>query len=379
MLDSIRQMRVSDTNTGKPFTATSNHSPDRVLVVDDLATNRAMVKALLQPLEFNVLEAADGEEALGLLATHEVDAVLLDIMMPGIDGYETCRRIRNDLHLELLPVIMLTALGDTDNVVAGMDAGATDYVSKPFNSIELAARIKAAIDHKHLTDRLDDTESVLFALARMVEAKDETTGDHCDRLSHMTQVFGKSLGLAYDELEHLRRGGVLHDIGKLGIPDSILLKEGKLDDDEWVIMRQHTVIGEQLCSSLKTMRGTVSIIRSHHEKWNGSGYPDGLHREEIPLLARIFQIVDVYDALTSERPYKKAFSNEKAMAILAEEASKGFWDPELIAEFLNIVRTRPVDLQIPKEQIGIDRSALIFDSIINTGVLDWDKKPRTSA
>lgn len=343
-------------------------------MVDDMATNRKLVYAMLRPPDFEVTEAESGQEALQLLADNDYDAVLLDIMMPDMDGFQVCKAIRQELQLNLLPVFMLTTLGSPDDIVHGLDAGATDYVTKPFNAAELIARLRAATEHKRMTDRLDDTESVLFTLARMVEAKDETTGDHCDRLGHMTQVFGQALGLSAEELGFLSRGGVLHDIGKLGIPDSILLKKGPLSDGEWVIMKQHTIIGEGLCSPLQSMRGTVSIIRSHHEKWDGTGYPDGLKGKEIPLLARVFQIADIYDALASERPYKKAFPRKKVIEIMESETKKGFRDPELMAEFLQIVRTRPDDLMIQNDQIKKDRSARIFEEIKETGVLDWDNK-----
>jgi putative two-component system response regulator len=296
--------------------------------------------------------------------------VLLDVMMQGMDGFETCRHIREDLALELLPVIMLTAMGSTEDVVKGMEAGANDYVTKPFNNVELVARVRAAIEHKHLTDRLDDAEAVLFSLGRMVEARDRDTGDHCDRLAHTGVVFGAELGLGNEELDALRRGGVLHDIGKLGIPDSILLKKGKLDANEWKVMKQHTVIGAALCSPLQTMKLTADIALSHHEKWNGKGYPNGLKGEEIPLVARVFQILDIYDALSSERPYKPAFPVEKVIAIMEEETASGFWDPRLMPIFLNIVRERPEILKRPADTAP-DRSAEVFAKIRDSGVMDW--------
>lgn len=347
--------------------------PARVLVVDDMATNRKLLHYALKPPEYEVIEAVDGEEALRILKKTPVDLVLMDIMMPGIDGFETCRRIRSELDLSLLPVIMLTSLGDPDNVVRGMDVGADDYVTKPFNRIELLARVHAAVERKRLTDRLDDTESVLFSLARMVEARDEYTGDHCGRLSYYGQVFGKALGLSFDELEALRRGGVLHDIGKLGIPDSILLKRGKLTPEEWVVMKQHPVIGAKLCSPLRTMSKTIDIIHSHHERWNGMGYPAGLKGEEIPYLARVFQILDIFDALSSERPYKPAFPRDKVIRIMEEETAKGYWDAELMKVFMDILRNRPEDLE-KHATVEKDRSAALLEHMMDSGVLDWYKK-----
>jgi len=344
----------------------------RILVVDDMSTNRALVKQVLPAPDYSVIEANDGEQALQMLKEEIVDVVLLDIMMPGIDGFETCRKIRENPDLSLLPVIILTTLGTPDDVVQGMEVGASDFVSKPFNAFELRARVDAAVSHKRLTDRLDDTESVLFSLARMVEARDENTGDHCDRLSHMGQVFGDILGLDYEELEALRRGGVLHDIGKLGIPDNILLKKGKLNAEEWEVMKQHTTIGAALCAPLRTMRKTVDIVRCHHERWDGSGYPFGLKGEKIPKLARVFQILDIYDALSSERPYKAAFPREKVISIMEEETAKGYWDPNLMASFLELLQNNPDKLLQPENEVK-DRSANVLDEIISSGVLDWYK------
>ncbi len=345
----------------------------RVLVVDDMATNRALVKAVLRGPEFDVFEAASGEQALEMLPVQEFDAVLLDIIMPGLNGLEVCRRIREELEMNLLPVIMVTSMGSPDDVVQGMEYGATDYVAKPFNAAELLARVRAAVEHKRLTDRLDDTESVLFALARLVEAKDGTTGDHCDRLQHLAMIFGKALGLPYEDLEALRRGGVLHDIGKVAVPEAVLLKRGPLDDNEWMAMKQHPTIGAHLCMPLKTMRRTVEIVRCHHEKWNGSGYPAGLEGEDIPLLARVFQIVDSYDALRSERPYKKAFDNATVLRILEEETEKGFWDPELMAIFLDIVRNRPEELELPEER-STAKDAEIYRGAAGLGIDEWDRR-----
>lgn len=342
------------------------HNPYRVLVVDDIATNRLIVKAVLESQGFLVVEAADGEQALDLLAAGRFDALLLDILMPGIDGFEVCRRVRGSMDLPLLPVLMLTSLGSPDDVARGLECGATDFLTKPCNSVELLARVKSAVQRKRLTDRLDDTESVLFALARMVEAKDRNTRDHCDRLSHMAVVFGRDLGLSYEDLEALRRGGILHDIGKLGVPDAILLKEGPLTDTEWVLMRRHPAIGADLCSPLRTMAATVDIIHYHHEKWNGSGYPVGLAGTDIPLLARVFQIVDVYDALSSDRPYKRALAREAVMRILEEETARGFWDAELAARFLRILADQPQRLALPPDGLR-DHSAHLFEAVMKGG------------
>ncbi len=341
----------------------------RILIVDDMATNRALAKYALAGENYDFIEAVDGVDALEKIMSHELDVVLLDIMMPNMDGLDVLNQIRNDAKYRLLPFIMLTTLDAPADIVQSLDMGASDYVAKPFNAVELKARVKAAVERKQLTDSLDDAESVLFSLARMVEARDGDTGDHCDRLAHTAVVFGKELGLNYEQLEALRRGGVLHDIGKLGIPDHILLKKGKLTGDEWEIMKQHPVIGAALCAPLRSMQLTVDIVACHHERWNGSGYPNGLQGEAIPLLARIFQIVDVYDALSSERPYKPAFSAEKVKQILLEETEKGCWDPRLMEKFIDILDHRRDSLQRP-ETLKC-RSAVIKDQIFELGMQNW--------
>ncbi|WJW74387.1 response regulator [Thiohalobacter sp. IOR34] len=339
----------------------------RVLIVDDEESHRSLEKEILSGAEYLVREAKDAFEALDRLREEDFDVVLLDKRMPGMDGDELCRRIRNELGMSLLPIIMVTASNDHVELARSLRAGANDFIRKPYNPLELMARVNAAITQKRLTDQLDSAESLLFTLARMVEAKDTHTGDHCSRLAHAAVVFGETLGVADEELLALRRGGVLHDIGKLGVPDAILLKAGPLSGEEWEVMRQHTVIGAQLCSSLKSMRLTVPIIRSHHERWDGSGYPDGLKGEEIPLLARIFQLVDIYDALAHERPYKERWPLARIIAAFEEEVSKGWREPELTAVFLDILRNRPDEL-LPPEDEAEGPGARIFEDVFIAGL-----------
>ncbi|TRX02637.1 HD-GYP domain-containing protein [Candidatus Methylobacter oryzae] len=344
--------------------------PYRVLIVDDDAVQRALEQEILQPPKYAVTEAASGIEALQLLSNQAFDVVLLDKRMPGMDGDEVCRRIRSELELELLPIIMVTGIGSSGDLSCSLTARASDFISKPYYPEELIARLDSAVKHKRLTDQLDSAESMLFALARMVEAKDKNTGDHCSRLAHISVVLGRALGLEPEYLIALRRGGVLHDIGKLGIPDRILLKPDKLTDDEWKVMRQHPEIGARLVKDLKSMHLTLSIIRHHHERWDGGGYPDGLKGKDIPLLARVFQIADIYDALSNQRPYKSALSREQVIEIMEEEAGKGWRDPELTRKFLDIVRQRPHDLEL-QHNVDDDLGSDLFASIVNPGELNW--------
>ena len=343
--------------------------PYQILIVDDDPSHRFLEREILAEPEgcYQVTEAENGAQARKLMSSREFDAILLDKNLPDADGNQLCEYVRNDLHNDLVPLIMVTGSNTTEDLTAGLNAGANDFVTKPFNPIELVSRIRSAVSHKRATDELDSAESLLFALARMVEAKDGTTGDHCTRLSFISVAFGQRLGLAKRELNALYRGGVLHDIGKLGIPDSVLLKNGPLTDDEWKVMRQHTVIGARLCSGLRSMRETVPIIRFHHERWDGSGYPDGLAGDNIPLLARIFQIVDIYDALANERPYKKALAQDEIIRILEDEIEKGWRDPELAYEFIKMINDNPEQLLLPKDLVK-DSAELLVEDMMAIGL-----------
>ena len=347
----------------------------RILVVDDEAMQRGLIAEILGSAKdhFDILEASNGIEAIAMLDEHTFDAVLLDKRMPLMDGDELCRQIRARPELSLLPLLMITGTNTTEELALSYEAGVSDFIRKPYNSIELISRLTGAVYKKRLVDQLDTAEALLFSLARMVEAKDQTTGDHCSRLMHMGMTFGRVLGLPDDDLDALRKGGVVHDIGKLGIPDSILLKKGPLNDDEWRLMRTHTVIGAQLCQGLSSMRSVTPIIRHHHERWDGSGYPDGLAGEEIPLLARVFQILDVYDALASARPYKRAMSLDEIINIFAAETARGWRDPSLVRVFLDMLKSNPEKLFIHQFRPQTEDEK-IFQSIAATGVMDWDRE-----
>jgi putative two-component system response regulator len=318
----------------------------RVLVVDDHPSSRMTAVAFLQAQKYDVydvFEADCGPDALKMVNSHNPDVILLDVMMPGMDGFEVCRRLKQDEHTRLIPIVFVTALDDLRSRVRGIDAGGDDFITKPFDQTELSARVKSLIRQKRLNEDLDHAEQVLFSIARTIESRDPNTGDHCERLVSRGKAFGEFLGLSRNEIRDLAWGGYLHDIGKVGIPDIVLLKPGKLTPEEWEIMQQHVSIGERICQPLRTMRGVVPIIRHHHERWDGSGYPDGLVGNQIPLLAQIFQLIDIYDALTSERPYKKAFTPQEALAILDEETAKGWRNPELVEKFKEFITTIEAD------------------------------------
>lgn len=312
----------------------------KILVVDDHPSSRTTAVALLSVEGYEVLEAENGQAALNCLAGANPDLILLDVMMPGMDGYEVCRRLKQDEHTRLTPVIFVTALNDRRARLRGIEAGGDDFLSKPFDQLELSARVKSLIHQKRLNEDLDHAGKVLFSIARTVESRDPNTGDHCERLVQQSKAFGEFLQLPRNEVRDLMWGSYLHDIGKVGIPDAVLLKTDKLTDEEWQIMRQHVLIGEQICQPLRTMRGVTPIIRHHHERWDGSGYPDRLKGDEIPFLAQVFQLVDIYDALTHERPYKPAFSPQEALEIMMQETNKGWRNPDLMKRFADFVYTQ---------------------------------------
>ena len=305
----------------------------KILIVDDDAVNRELLQELLAVEKLEVVTAPDGQSSLLEFARFKPDLVLLDVNMPFLDGFEVCRRLKSNPDTRLTPVILITALSAKDDRVKGIQAGADGFLTKPFDGSELMAHVRSLLSLKSYTDELERAESVLFALARSIEGKDPHTHGHCERLSEHSLALGRRLGLPEDQIIALGRAGIVHDIGKVAVPDAILLKPGRLTEEEWTVMREHPVVGEQICQPLKSFRLVLPIIRHHHEKCDGSGYPDGLRGEAIPLTARVLQIVDVYDALTTQRPYKRALSCSEALQIMEEEVKKGWWDSGIYQEF----------------------------------------------
>jgi putative two-component system response regulator len=310
-----------------------------ILVADDQVSNRELLEELLATQGFKVITAADGAEALHQLDKVPTDLVLLDVMMPRLNGLEVCERIKANPDTYLIPVILITALSDKQDRIEGIRAGADDFLSRPVDRTELLARVRSLLKLKQRTDELERAESVLFSLARSIEGKDPYTHGHCERLAEYSASLGAHLNLPEDQITALRRAGVVHDIGKIAIPDAIILKPTGLSPEEWKLMREHPVIGERICAPLKSFRSVLPIIRHHHERFDGSGYPDGLTAENIPVTARVMQIVDVYDALTTVRPYKPAFSITDALQTMKVEVARGWWDRNIFDHFERLVRT----------------------------------------
>jgi putative two-component system response regulator len=311
-----------------------------VLIVDDMAGNARLVEALLAEDGHAVRTACGGAQALRLVRDDPPDLVLMDVLMPLVDGFTACRAIKDDPETRLIPIVLVTSLDDTASRVRGIEAGADDFISKPFNGVELSARVRSLLRIKAYTDELDDAESVLMSLALTIEARDGATGGHCERLSHYASAMGRTLGLEPEAVQALQRGGFLHDIGKVGIPDAILQKAGPLTPDEYALMKEHTTIGDRLCGELRSLRAVRPIVRHHHERLDGGGYPDGLRGDAVPLLAQIMGIVDGFDAMTTDRPYAAARPAEWAAEELRREAARGWRRADLVSTFLDQV-TRP--------------------------------------
>lgn len=350
--------------------------PFSLLVVDDNEMNRDLLLRRLGNSGFQLSSASNGEEALQALRQKPFDLVLLDIMMPVLDGYETLKQMQQDAGLRRVPVIMITALDDVDSAVRCIEMGAVDYITKPFNPVLLKARVDASLERKRLSDQEeryrkqiehsneDLSEEVrrkmrevsqsqlaaIFAMSKLAESRDPETGEHLERMREYCKVISEQLSrmpkfrplINREFVDNIYAASPLHDIGKVGIDDNVLLKPGKLTDEEWVLMRKHPIIGAETLREVDRqhpgnafIRTGIEIAESHHEKWDGSGYPYGLKGEAIPLVARILALGDVYDALTSKRCYKDAFSHAKSRSII-EQGRGSHFDPDVVLAFLEM-------------------------------------------
>jgi putative two-component system response regulator len=312
------------------------HTP-RILVVDDQASIAGLMSQLLTLRGYDVVTASNVEQAEAELRQQPPDLILSDVKMPGRSGYDLCRIVKGDPATRLIPFVLITGLSDSSDKLQGIEAGADDFLNKPVLAEELTARVKSLLRVKEFTDELETADSVLCTLGLIVEGRDPYTEGHCERLAAYAAELGRHLGLEEESIMALRRGGYLHDLGKIAVPDAILKKGSDLTVQEWVIMKQHPITGENICKPLRSLRLVLPIIRHHHEHADGSGYPDGLRSGDIPLLPRVLQVVDVYDALCTARPYKPALSHDQAALTMQQEANRGLWDAELVQEFFSML------------------------------------------
>jgi putative two-component system response regulator len=310
-----------------------------ILLVDSSAHRKRSIRQCLEGFENRVVEAGTTSEAVVSILAGHVDMVLINAQAPEVGAAAFCSAIRKAPATQFLPVLVVSSSDDPEMEVRAIEAGASDFLTTPFRAPAFRVRVQASLRYKAMIDSLDDSESILFSLAKSVEDRDPDLSHHCQRLALMGAALGEALKLSAEDILSLQRGGYLHDIGKISIPDRILFKAGPLTKEEWDIMKSHPERGERICGNLRSLASVLPIIRSHHERWDGSGYPDGLAGRDIPLLAQVMQMADIYDALTTARPYKRAFTSEEAVRIMWEETAKGWRDPELMKVFADQLPT----------------------------------------
>lgn len=325
----------------------------RLLVVDDDEQVRNLLSRLLGGKDYALDQAASGEEALEKIRSAPPDLVLLDVQMPGKSGHDVLAEIRADAQTRLIPVVMLTGAATRQEKLRAIDAGVTDFIAKPFSAEELTARVRSLVQLKFVTDALEDAERVIIALAKAIDARDPYTSSHSERVSFYSGLLGERIGLQGPELWAVKQGGLFHDLGKIAIRDNVLLKPGKLTVDEYAEIKRHPLEGRNLIIHMKTLARAIEVVYHHHERIDGSGYPEGIGGELIPITARVTTIADIFDALTTARVYRAALSREEALQIMADEVRKGWWDGRLLDEFRAAIEGIPEsDPRIPRPEAG---------------------------
>ncbi|MEZ5317034.1 MAG: response regulator [Vicinamibacterales bacterium] len=314
-----------------------------ILVVDDTDATLRLLERLLAADGHRVLTASNGDEAVALARAGGPDVVLMDVRMPVRDGFAACRALKHDAATQLIPVVLMTGSAEPEDRIRAIESGADDFLTKPVDRAELRARVRSLLRLKRHTDELDSAGAMLLSLALTIEARDPYTVDHCHRLAAYACALGADLGLGDEDLKALYRGGYLHDLGKIAVPDAILLKAGPLTPEEFAVIREHPVVGDRLCGPLRVLRRVRPIVRHHHERLDGSGYPDGLRGDEIPLLAQIVSLVDAFDAITSERPYQRGLPSEAALAELEADVARGWRRGDMVAAFGRLARSGALD------------------------------------
>ena len=320
-----------------------------ILIADDMPENIDLIKTVFLEESYEFITAQNGKEAIECVFKHRPDLILLDVVMPEMNGFEVSSLLKSKKEIMHTPIVMVTGMNDHKSRLKGIESGVDDFISKPINIIELKARVASLLRIKRYTEQLEYAERIFYSLAVTVESKDRNTKGHCKRLANYGQLLAEQIGLGDEDIYAVRRGGILHDIGNLAVDEEILLKPGLLTKEEYEIVKKHTEEGEKICKPMKTLENILPIIRQHHERFDGSGYPDGLQGEEISLAARIIALADSFDALTSSRIYRGAYSKEEALAILDKEAEMGKWDKHLYREFKTLLKKYNIDYLVDRE------------------------------
>lgn len=320
----------------------TEEKPPLILIVDDLEDHLELMEAILMQEGYRVHATSYVQQAIQLAENFSPDLAILDVMMPGMSGYELCKKLKALSKKKYFPIILLTSLNQLADKITGLEAGADDFFSKPFNSLELTTKIRSLIKIRKLQDELESSEDIILTLAVAIEAKDTYTKGHSERVSNLSAEFASFIGLSEKEVVNVKKGGILHDIGKIGLNENILHKKTPLSTDEVEIIRRHPVVGMEICKPLYSLRQILPIIRYHHERWDGKGFPDGLRGEEIPTMARVVNIVDTYDAMVSIRPYRmRLFTTQEVLRIMKAESLSGQWDPSLVGRFIEMMEKHP--------------------------------------
>ncbi|MBI1910202.1 MAG: response regulator [Deltaproteobacteria bacterium] len=330
---------VQKNSPSPPLITLSPTRKPRVLIVDDNQANLELFRMQLKAFDYDLESAYDGIEALEKVKNWHPDLILLDLMMPRMNGYEVCKTLKGDKNTQFIPIIIVTALRELTDKLKAIEIGADDFLIKPYNKLELTTRVRSLLHMKELYDDLDSSENILFSLARALEAKDVYTRGHSERVAVYALKLARAIGLSDKDQEYIRKGALLHDIGKIGVKEEILHKPGPLTPEEWAHVQSHPQRGFEICKGLKSLQPCLCVIHNHHENFDGSGYPEKVKGEGIPLAGRIGAIVDSFDAMTTDRPYRKGMKFEEALKILENERNSGQWDPHLLDIFIKILKT----------------------------------------
>ena len=328
------------TQTNSLVNTYSNLPTAKILIIDENPLSRMTASDLLQLDGYEIVEVEDPASAFKSAAEQQPDLILLNAVTRKLDSFTLCRQLKESYSTANIPIVFTTLTSNREERIKAMEAGGSDVLVKPLNRIELSTRVKSLVEHKRINDGLNQTEQVLFTIAKAIERR-STTKDGGVRVSGMVKSFAQFLNLTKAEIDDLVFAAHLHDIGTIVVPDAVMLKTGELTAEERELIRQHVLIGEEICQPLRNRRGILPIVRHHHEKWDGTGYPDGLAQTDIPYLAQIFQVIDIYDALTSDRPHKQAYTPEAALEIMQSESQKGWRNPQLIEQFTLFIRSQP--------------------------------------